>query len=261
MDEGSVTASESSFYRVMRDEGLTAHRGIFRPHKGHGAPPEREELTGPFQRLSWDISYVRTFVKWVHLFLYVVLDEWSRKVIAWRLDSIQSKDVAKYMLEEAFISEGIPDNPDICETVVINDRGSQMKAKTIKQMFVDLGVEQRFTRPRTPDDNPYVESFFRTTKYHPAYPGRFRNQKEAEAYFEQFFTWYNTEHLHSGICYVTPADKHSGRAEEIFRRRAAAKKKAREARLKANRQLSDFQRTTEKTPETGEKQELCVVFT
>jgi len=261
MDEGRVTASPSTFYRVMHAEGLTAHRGIYRAHSGHSIPPEREELTGPRQRLCWDISYVRTFIKWVHLFLYVILDEWSRKVVGWRISTMLSRDIARDMLEEVFVSEGILELPEEEKPVVINDRGSQMKAKTIKQMFVDLGVEQRYTRPRTPNDNPYVESFFRTTKYHPSYPENFRNREDAEAYFTGFFKWYNTEHLHSGIDFVTPEDKHTGRAEEIILRRKKAQKLARQVRLKANRGLPNYQRTNDKTVFKAKNKELCVVLT
>jgi len=261
MDEGLVTACPSTFYRVMHGEGLTAHRGIYRAHSGHGKAPEREELTGPRQRLCWDISYVRTLIKWVHLFLYVILDEWSRKVVGWRLAATLSRDIARDMLEEVFITEKIMDLPENERPVVINDRGSQMKAKTVKQMFVDLGVEQRFTRPRTPNDNPYVESFFRTTKYHPDYPGTFSSVEESESYFRDFFEWYNTEHLHSRIGFVTPDDKHCGRADKIIQCRKEARETARQARLKANRGLPDCQRTNVKTAFKAEIPELCVALT
>jgi putative transposase len=259
--EELVTASPSSFYRVMRSEGLTGHRGIYRPHSGHGTPPEREELTGPMQRLCWDISYVRTLVKWVHLFLYVILDEWSRKVVAWRIDTQQSKAVVREMFETLFEEEGLLDIPEEERPAVINDRGAQMKAKTIKQMFTDLGMDQRYARPRTPNDNPFVESLFKTAKYHPDYPKRFRHLEDAEAYFDSFFNWYNTVHLHSGIGFVTPENKHNGLADEIFFRRKKAKKQAREARLRANQGLSDFQRTNEKQAFKARKQDLCVVLT
>lgn len=261
LDNGLVAASQTTFYRVMREINLTTFRGIYQPHRGTSTPPKREELSGPMQRLCWDISYIRMPQKWQYLFLYVVLDEWSRLVTAWRLDACQSKEVARDMLEELFMTEGILDLPEEERPVIINDRGSQMKAKTVQQMFVDLSVQQRYARPRTPNDNPYIESFFRTIKYHPSYPGKFCHAEEAEAYFEDFFAWYNTEHLHSGIGFVTPEDKHNGRADEIFSRRKNAMEQARKARLTANQGLSDFQRTNVKTAIKAENRELCIVLT
>lgn len=260
MDIGDLVVSPSTMYRVMYEHNLTGHRGIFRPHTGGGTPPEREELDGPLQRLCWDISFLRTHEKWNFLFLYALLDEWSRKILGWCIDYRESQDVAMQMLDEVFMREGILDMDPADRPVIINDRGPQMKAKTITQMFADLEIDQRFARPHTPNDNPYQESFFRTIKYHPDYPGKFRNREEAEAYFERFFPWYNTEHLHSGIGYITPHDKHEGRADKIFLQREQAKKQARQRRLNANRGLQNCQRTNEKTAFKAETQELCVAL-
>lgn len=260
MDIGDLVASPSTFYRVMFQKNLTGHRGISRAHTGNGAPPKREKLDGPLQRLCWDISYLRTFDKWNFLYLYVLLDEWSRKVLGWSVNHRESYEVAMKMLDDVFMREGILDMNEKDRPAVINDRGSQMKAKSITQMFIDLEIDQRFTRPRTPNDNPYVESFFRTTKYHPDFPGKFRNLEEAEAYFERFFQWYNTEHLHSGIGYITPNDKHEGRAEKIFSRRDKAMEEARIRRLNANRGSDNCQRTKEKPAFKAETKELCVAL-
>ncbi len=234
MDQGIITASPASFYRVMRAAGLTAHRGFNRGHTGHSKAPVREDLTGPLQRLCWDISYLRLSVKWTHLYLYVILDEFSRKALGWRVRDRLSQDIVLELMDTVFQAEGILDLPQELRPSIINDRGSQMKAKPVKLMFQDLGIDQRFSRPRTPNDNPYVESFFRTVKYHPDYPESFASEQEAITYFQAFFDWYNNHHLHSRIGFVTPADKHSGRAVEIQSRREEAKRKARQTRRATN---------------------------
>lgn len=105
--------------------------------------------------------------------------------------------------------------------VVVNDRGSQMKAKDFKQMLKDLGIMQTFSRPRTPNDNPFVESLFGTVKTAPAYPGWFPSEDDTvvKQYFDGYFWWYDNEHYHSRIGYVTPVQKHTGQAEKIIRQR------------------------------------------
>ena len=261
MDRGEVCASPASFYRVMNAEGLTAHRGSSCGHTGHGNAPEREELTGPLQRLCWDISYLRMTVKWVYLYLYVLLDEWSRKVLGWLVSNRLSRDIVVDFMNEVFLREGILDMPEELRPVIINDRGGQMKAKPVKLMFQDMGIDQRFSRPRTPNDNPFVESFFRTAKHHPEYPGRFIGQEDAESYFKGFFDWYNTCHLHSGIGFVTPVDKHSGRAVDILRRRKEAQLKARQIRLEANREIVMCQKNTGFSLDLPDQTLQCVAST
>ncbi|RLI51324.1 MAG: hypothetical protein DRP09_19390 [Candidatus Thorarchaeota archaeon] len=258
MDKDIVTASPSTFYRIMRKEKLTSHRGVFSPHKGTSAPPEREDLTGPLQRVSWDISYLKTCVKWQYLYLYVMLDEWSRKVLGWTISSRLSREIAGEMIDTVFIEYDISSLPEEKRPVVINDRGSQMKAKSIIQMFKDMKMKQRFSRPHTPNDNPYVEALFRMVKYYPGYPLRFRNEEDARIYFETFFAWYNSEHLHSRIGFVTPSDKHEGRAEKIISERKEKLKNARAVRLEAHRADARILKNPTAHPLQNEKGTLCV---
>jgi transposase InsO family protein len=238
LDGDVIHASPSSFYRVMKDAGLTEHRGRHRGHRNN-KPPVREELTGPLQRICWDISYIRTNVKYTYLYLYLILDEWSRKALQWAIEWELSKDVAKGLFSELFLREGIIDIPVIDRPSVINDRGGQMKAISVKQMFKDMEMDQRFSRPRTPNDNPFIESSFSTIKCHPTYPDRFLDRDEAIEYFEWYFKWYNTEHLHSGIGFVTPEQKHSLLADKIISERNEKLRLARETRLLINRSLKN----------------------
>jgi transposase InsO family protein len=232
--------SFSSVYRILRSENLMAMRGIQRQHNGRSIPPVRKKLTGPNQRWCWDISYLPTYEKRIFLYLYLLLDEYSRKAIAWLVSWNQTAEQARYLLEEGLINENILDLPEDQRPEVFNDRGRQMKAKPIKAMFEDHHMPQLFARPRTPNDNPFVESLFSTVKRAPQYPGRFLDLEQAVGYFKSYFPWYNTDHLHSGIDYVTPDQCHLGLRDQIVSRRKTDLKNQRLFRKKVNRQKHNF---------------------
>jgi len=215
-------------------------RGRQRPHNGRSIPPVRKELTGRNQRWCWDISYLPTYEKGLFLYLYLALDEYSRKAIAWLVSWHQTAEEARYLLEEGLINENILDLPEHQRPEVINDRGRQMKAKPIKRMFEDHGMPQLFARPRTPNDNPFVESLFSTVKRAPEYPGRFLDREQAAEYFNRYFPWYNTEHLHSGIDYVTPEQCHQSLRDLIVARRKADLNNQRRFRKEVNRQKQNI---------------------
>ena len=227
--------SFSSVYRILRAANLMSMRGIQRQHNGRSIPPVRKKLTGPNQRWCWDISYLQTYEKRLFLYLYLLLDEYSRKAIAWLVSWNQSAEEARYLLEEALINENILDLPEDERPEVFNDRGRQMKAKQIKRMFEDHHMPQMFARPRTPNDNPFVESLFGTIKRAPQYPGRFLDRQEAVEYFNRYFPWYNKEHLHSGIDFVTPEQCHKGLRESIVAQRKERLESQRRLRKEVNR--------------------------
>ncbi|MBW2543898.1 MAG: transposase [Deltaproteobacteria bacterium] len=180
------------------------------------------------------VSYLLTYEKGLYLYLYLLLDEYSRKIIQWLINWHQAAEEARYLLEQGLIGENILDLPEDQRPEIINDRGRQMKAKSIKRMFEDHHMPQLFARPRTPNDNPFVESLFGTIKTNHQYPGRFRDCAEACKYFGPYFHWYNTEHLHSGIDYVTPEQCHQGLREQIVDERKAKLKKQRVLRKEVN---------------------------
>jgi transposase InsO family protein len=227
--------SFSSVYRILRSENLITMRGIQKHHNGRSIPPARKELTGPNQRWCWDISYLPTLEKGIFLYLYLLLDEYSRKAISWLISWHQTAEEARYLLEDGMISENILDLPEDQRPEVINDRGRQMKAKPIKRLFEDHHMPQLFARPRTPNDNPFVESLFGAIKRAPQYPGRFLDRKEAVRYFDEYFPWYNKEHLHSGIDYVTPEQCHNGLRQGIVARRKEKLKQQQSLRKEVNR--------------------------
>jgi putative transposase len=186
-DLGLFFVSFSSVYRILRAHNLMSMRGTHRSHNGRSIPPVRRTITGPNQRWCWDISYLLTYEKGSYLYLYLLLDEYSRKAIQWLVSWNQTADEARDLIEGGLIDEHILDVPEEQRPEVINDRGRQMKAKSMSRMFEDHQMPQLFARPRTPNDNPFVESLFGTVKTAPEYPGRFLDREEAVQYFNRFF--------------------------------------------------------------------------
>ena len=246
-DKGLFQASFSTVYRVLKERNLMTARGPSRAHNGHSKPPVRKDLTGPNQRWCWDISYLPTFQKGEYLFLYLLLDEWSRKAIQWRIDWQQSAEESRRLLEGGLRDQNILDLPEELRPEVINDRGRQMKAKPIQRLCEDHGLPQLFARPRTPNDNPFIESAFSTVKRAPEYPGRFLDDHQAKAYFSRYFTWYDTEHYHSGIDYVTPQQAHDGQRPGIVEQRRVKKLAQRRRRREENQKQKTGTRKTNKT--------------
>jgi putative transposase len=241
-DKGLFQASFSTVYRVLRKEGLMTARGAWRSHNGHSKPPVRKELTGPNQRWCWDISYLMTHQKGQYLYLYLLLDEWSRKTIQWRIAWTQTAEESRWLLEGGLTDQNILDLPEDQRPEIINDRGRQMKAKPIQRLCEDHGMPQLFSRPRTPNDNPFIESAFSTAKRAPEYPGRFLDDREAVTYFTRYFHWYDTEHYHSGIDFVTPEQAHNGLRQAIVEDRRAKAFSQRRRRMEENQQKSGVQK-------------------
>ena len=246
-DQGLFQASFSTVYRVLKARNLMTARGPSRPHNGHSQPPVRQDLTGPNQRWGWDISYLPTFRKGEYLFLSLLLDEWSRKAIQWRISWQQTAEESRCLLEGGLTDQNILDPPGDQRPEIINDRGRQTKAKPIQRLCEDHGLPQLFARPRTPNDNPFIESAFSTVKCAPEYPGQFLEDAQAREYFSRYFTWYDTEHCHSGIDYVTPQQAHDGLRQIIVEQRRTKKLAQRRRRREENQKQKTGAQTTNKT--------------
>lgn len=220
-EQGLFYMSASSVRLILQANELGDDRTGRRSPGSRAKPGRPDELTGPNQCWCWDLSYLKTDVLRVFWYLYVMLDEWSRKVIAWRISRSLACEEVLNLIDDAILVENLLDAPQDQMPMVVNDRGSQMKAKEVKQMFHDMGLRQVFSRPRTPNDNPFIESLFGTVKTAPIYPGWFPYDDESvvQQYFGRYFPWYNTEHYHSRIGYVTPEQKHTGQAEQIIAKR------------------------------------------
>ena len=213
-DQGLYIASESSFFRTLHEQQLINHRERSRPASAHR--PSEHVATGPWQVASWDITYLKTHVAGCFLYLYLVIDVWSRKIIGWEVHETECKELSSELVQRIAADADV----DLAGWVLHADNGGPMKGSTMVATLQRLGVIASFSRPQVSDDNPFSEALFRTLKYRPGYPtGGFATLDEARAWVEGFVRWYNTEHLHSGISYVTPDDRHSGRDVEILANR------------------------------------------
>ena len=213
-DRGEYIASESTFYRVLREAGQLAHRQHTRPARRHR--PKEHVARGPNEVWSWDITYLRSPVRGVFFYLYVAVDVWSRKIVGWSLRHEESGEYARAFIAQAIDAE----RADPKKLVLHADNGGPMKGSTLLSMLQRLGVVSSFSRPSVSDDNPFSEALFRTMKYRPGYPRKpFTSFEDALRWVEGFVAWYNDEHLHSGIRYVTPSDRHARRDRSILAHR------------------------------------------
>jgi transposase InsO family protein len=213
-DEGLYVASESSFYRVLHEQDLMAHRSPARPARH--AKPKALVATGPRQVWSWDITYLRASTRGQFYYLYLVLDIWSRKIVGWDVHEAECSELASRVVEDACAREGVRRG----EVTLHSDNGGPMKGATMLATLQRLGIAASFSRPRVSDDNAICEAIFRTLKYRPGYPRKpFASLEEARAWVATFVAWYNGEHLHSSIKYVTPNDRHEGRDGDILAKR------------------------------------------
>ena len=212
-DRGEYVASEASFYRVLREAGQLAHRG---PAKAPTPRPRAEHTaTGPNQVWSWDITYLKGPVKGTFLYLYLVVDVFSRRIMGFAVHEEESSEHAAALIRRAWQEAGCPEG-----LVLHSDNGGPMKGATLLATLQWLGVTPSFSRPRVSDDNPFSEALFRTLKYRPNFPRRpFASVEAACCWVTRFVAWYNTEHLHSAIRFVTPDDRHFGREASLLARR------------------------------------------
>jgi putative transposase len=223
-DRGTYVASESTFYRVLHDEQLQHQRSRARvPAKR----PHEHVADGPWQVASWDITYLRSHVRGQFFFLYLVVDVWSRKILGWQTHDTESSEHAAELVESVRHAA----NRNLDGWVLHSDNGGPMKGATMLATLQRLGVVPSFSRPRVSDDNPFAESLFRTLKYRPEYPVEgFASVDDARRWVATFVHWYNHQHQHSSIGFVTPADRHAGADIEILDARRYVYQHARQRR-------------------------------
>lgn len=221
-DDGIYIASESTMYRVLRAENQANHRGRAKAPMARAI--EEHVASAPNQVWTWDITYLKTTVRGRFFYLYLVEDVFSRKIMGWEVYEHESaENAARLMRETCEQNEVDPDG-----LVLHSDNGGPMKGSTMLATLQRLGIVASFSRPGVSDDNPHVEALFRTLKYSPEYPGRaFATLEEARAWVAGFVRWYNGEHRHSAIRFVTPEDRHHGREQGILVRRQCVYEQAR----------------------------------
>lgn len=215
-DRGVYLASESSFYRVLRDASQQHRRGRARQPSRHVVTSHC--ATAPNQLWSWDITWLPAAIKGKFCYWYMMLDVFSRKIVGHEVQEAESAELAALLMRRTSLAEGLAGRP----LVLHSDNGCAMKGATMLATLENLGVLASFSRPRVSNDNPYAEALFRTCKYRPDYPRKaFASVDAARAWTQQFVRWYNHEHKHSGLKFVTPAQRHSGVATAVLAQRDA----------------------------------------
>ncbi len=225
-DEGVYLASESTFSRVLKAHGQAAHRGRAKPPKAV-RPPTTHIASGPRQVWCWDMTYLPSEVTGQWFFLYLILDLYSRKIVGWEVHADDHSDHAAHLVRRTALAEGIAALGE--KPVLHGDNGSTLKATTVLAMLHWLGVKPSYSRPRVSDDNAFVESLFRNAKYRPEFPAKgFTDLDQARIWATNFVQWYNHDHRHSGIRYISPAQRHTGDDQAILAARHALYLRAKE---------------------------------
>ena len=213
LDEERYLCSARTMYRILHAEGAVKERRNQLEHPQYTKP----ELlaTRPNEVWSWDITKLKGPVKWTCFYLYVILDIFSRYAVGWMVAARESATLAKHLIEMTCRKQEI-----VAERLTLHaDRGSSMKSKCVAMLLSDLGVTKTHSRPRVSNDNPFSESQFKTLKYRPGFPKHFGGIEDARVFCMDFFRWYNTEHHHSALGWLTPEDVHYGRGQRLVEAR------------------------------------------
>lgn len=215
LDDGIYLCSISTMYRLLAAAGENRERRRQRTHPTR----QRPELVArrPNQVWSWDITKLQGPTRGVYYELFVIIDIFSRYVVAWMVSPAETAELAEAFIADALARQGIGRD----QLSLHADRGTSMTSKPVAQLLVDLGVARSHSRPHVSNDNPFSEANFKTLKYCPAFPGRFGSIVDARAFCSVFFDHYNHAHRHAGIGLHTPASVHYGTAGEIRAQRAA----------------------------------------
>ena len=225
-DEEIYIASESTFVRVLHEHGQATHRGRAKAPKAT-RPPTTHIATAPRQVWCWDMTYLPATVTGQWFYLYLILDLYSRKIVGWEVHAKDDSVHAAHLVRRTALAEGIAALDT--KPVLHGDNGATLKATTVLAMLHWLGVKPSYSRPRVSDDNAFAEALFRTAKYRPEFPATgFEDLETARAWAASFVRWYNVEHRHSGIRYVSPAQRHAGDDQAILAARHALYTAARE---------------------------------
>lgn len=223
-DKGEYIASESTFYRILREAKLLAHRGKAKP--GSPRPLSTHIAVEPNKVWTWDITWLhRKDVRGLYYKLYMIIDIFSRKIVGYEVWEEENATHSATLVKKALLSENIGGKP----IVLHSDNGAPMKAATFLGTLEKLGVQSSFSRPRVSNDNPYSESLFKTLKYMPKYPDKgFESLSKAREWVKDFVHWYNKVHYHSGLNYMTPNDRHLGKDKGIMDNRKEVYEKAKQ---------------------------------
>ena len=220
-DQGCYLGSQSSFYRVLKQNDQLSHRQNSKPAVHHR--PKDLLARNPNEVWSWDITYLNSPIRGAYYYLYLVEDIFSRMIVGWAVEEVESAEHSARLIDWACQEHGIAKG----QLTLHADNGPPLKGATLLATLDRLGVAPSFSRPRVSDDNPYSESLFKTLKYRPSYPETaFSGIDQARQWVSRFVHWYNTEHLHSAIRFVTPRSRHLGLDKAILQKRSAVYEQA-----------------------------------
>lgn len=215
LDNNKYYASVRTFYRILKS--LNQVRPAKR--RKQAKPPERE-ATGSNQVWCWDVTWLSSLIKGIYFYAYMIIDIYDKCIVGWAVHEEENDEYSA----ELFKSIGY--GRKIRFKYLHSDNGAIMKGISLRSLLDTLKVTASYNRARTSNDNPYIESFFKTLKYDPKYPLRFRDINHAREWMADFVNWYNTVHLHSSLDYVTPVQMRNGDAKMIFRNRNEVMAKA-----------------------------------
>ena len=214
-ERGQYLASESTFYRILREAKQLQHRQTSRP-PSQRSKPKAVKATAPNQVYSWDITYLPTTIKGVFFYLYLFMDVYSRKIVGWQVYERESSERAADIIQDIARREGIKRH----QVTLHSDNGGPMKGATLLATLQTLGIQPSFSRPAVSNDNPYSEALFKTLKYRPDYPATpFTSLNDARSWLTGFVDWYNHQHRHSAIQFITPHQRHTGQDTVVLERR------------------------------------------
>ncbi len=210
LEEETYLCSTRTMYRILDAAQEVRERRDQARHPAYAKP----ELvaTAPNQIWSWDITKLRGAIPCLYYSLYVILDLFSRYVVGWMVAGQENAHLAQRLIEATCLKQGIVPH----QLTIHADRGAPMRSKLVSVLFSDLAIAASHSRPRVSNDNPFSEAQFRTFKYRPEFPDRFGSVEHARSVSHDLFDWYNNAHHHSGLIYLTPADVHYGRADEVL---------------------------------------------
>lgn len=219
LDEGTYYASERTMYRILHERNANIRRAETRVPRRRKAPPQLI-AHGPNQVWTWDITWMKTDVRGVFLYGYVIIDIYSRKIVGWTIKNTEDPEHARDLFKNTIIRERA------APQFVHADNGGPMRGVTLRIFLNSLDVKLSYNRPRVSNDNPYSESWFGTMKTHVSFPKVFTSNTHAMDWLANFVSKYNTEHKHSGISYVTPQQRHLGHDQKILSYRQKIKNQA-----------------------------------
>ena len=231
--EQAVSVSPVTVWRYQVALDCNGPRGR-QTSQRHGPAPDTNGVTGPNQLWDYDVTVLRSQERFIFWYLYSLLDHFSRKAVAWLVHPTFCSEQIQMLWDLGLVNEGRLDLPADQWPRSLSDRGAQMRSHSTRRYFKKLGIDQLFSRPRTPNDNPRIEAHFGTIKSQPVYPGYFVDVPEAVTYFTGFYAWYNDIHPLTTLRMLTPNQVHTGQRAELLTARQARQTQALDQRRDAN---------------------------